>query len=326
MKKVVTIGEILLRLSTMEGQRFSQATAFDIHMGGAESNVAINMANLGYKTIFASIVPDNPIGAMAIEHLNRYHVDTHFVAIKGNRLGTYYLESGSGLKAPSVIYDREYSSFANGKHEWDLQSLFEGVSLLHVSGITIALSEYWLDTTIQIIQFAKDNGIKVSFDMNYRAKLWDSDKAKKGYQRILPLIDYCSAGQLDAIAFFDVKKSVQDYYSDMKKKYPNIEVFYATNRTVISASHHQLQGQIWKNGSLYTSRIFDIYPIIDRIGAGDAYTAGILHGILSNNSLNDIVDFGTISAVLKHSIHGDVNLFQKIEIENYMHGGSSITR
>lgn len=326
MKKVVTLGEILLRLSTKEGQRFSQATALNIHLGGAESNVAINLANLGYKTKVASIVPDNPLGNMAIEHLNRYNVDTNFVDLEGNRIGTYYLESGKALKSPSVFYDREYSSFANGQHEWDLKSLFEDVSLLHVSGITIALSAYWLNTTIQIIQFAKDNGVKISFDMNYRAKLWDINKAKEGYQRILPFVDYCSASQLDAIAFFDVEKDVEDYHSKMKKKHPNIELFYSTNRTVISASHHKLQGCIWKNRKLYTSRTFDIYPIVDRIGAGDAYAAGILHGILSNHSLTYVVDFATVSAVLKHSIHGDVNLFQKEEIENHMDGGGAMKR
>lgn len=326
MKKIVTIGEILLRLSTEQGKRFSQSTALDIHLGGAEYNVAVNMAKFGYEATLASVVPQNPIGNMVIENLNKYKVKTDFVETNGERLGTYYLESGSAMKAPCVVYDRKYSSFATSDNDWDLHSLFKDVSLLHISGITIALSDKWLESIIEIILYAKDMGVKISFDMNYRAKLWDIDKAKNGYQKILPLIDYCSASQLDAVTFFGVEKSVKDYYSEMNRNYPNIELFYATSRTVFSASHHKLQGNIWKDGSLYTSRLFDIYPIVDRVGAGDAFTSGILHGILSSNSLRYTVEFATSNAVLKHSIKGDINLYGLEEVENFLNDGSLIVR
>ena len=326
MKKVVTIGEILLRFSTEQGKRFSQSTELEINLGGAEYNVAINMANFGYEATLASIVPQNPLGEMTLENLARYKVKTDFVEKKGERLGTYYLENGSAMKAPRVVYDRTYSSFATSENAWNLSSLFEDVSLLHISGITLALSDYWLATIIRIMHFAKEHGVKISFDMNYRAKLWDIENAKKAYQKILPLIDYCSAGQRDAVAFFDVDNDVEDYFYEMKRTYPNIELFYAANRTVISSSHHKYQGVIWKDNNLYTSESFDVYPIVDRVGTGDAYTAGVLHGILSNISLNHMVEFATVSAVLKHSIKGDVSMYKIEEIEEFLSSGSFIIR
>lgn len=315
-----------MRLSTKEGQRISQANSLDVHLGGAEFNVAVNMANLGYNTTLASIVPDNPIGDMTIEYLNRYNVKTTFINKKDGRLGTYYLEQGNGLRSATVTYDRQYSSFAINNYNWDLNALFKDVSLLHVSGITLALSPDWLNTIVHIIKFAKNNEIKVSFDMNYRSKLWNIKNAISGFQKILPFVDYCSANDLDAKAFFNIDEGIKDYYSAMKKRYPNIKLFYATKRNIISASHHELQGIIWTNGSLYKSKTYNIYPIIDRIGSGDAYTSGILHGILSNMPFENIVDFATISAVLKHTINGDVNIFKKDEIESNMDDRIAINR
>ncbi|WP_067842626.1 sugar kinase [Amphibacillus sediminis] len=317
-KKVVTLGEMLLRLSTTAGQRFNQAEAFQVQIGGAEANVAINLAKWGYQTAVATIVPNHPIGALAVEHLERHRVDTRFVERKGHRLGTYYLESGNHIKPPHVVYDRAHSSFATEEPDWDLSALFENADLLHVTGITLALSPKWISKVVDILKLAKANQVAISFDMNYRSSLWSLEEAKQAYRRVLPFIDYCSAGALDAKAFFDIKDDSTDYYSAMKQAYPNIKVFYATNRKVISASHHHLQGQLWSDGQLYNSDHHDIYPIVDRVGAGDAYTSGILHGILTNQPLDDTVQFATMHAVLKHSIRGDISLMELPEIEQLL--------
>jgi len=323
---ILTIGEILLRLSTEQGKRLSQSTSLDMHLGGAEYNVAVNMANFGYGSKLASILPDNLLGNLALENLAKYNVNTDFVESSGERLGTYYVESGIGPKAPNVIYDRKHSSFVTNHLTCDLDSLFSGVSLLHVTGITIALSDDWLTTIIKIMHFARERGVKISFDMNYRSKLWTVDQAKKAYQQVLPYIDYCSANKKDAVAFFEVDEHEKNYYHAMKRAYPNIELFFSTYRTVVNATHQTLAGNLWINNQLYTSDQFDIYPIVDRIGSGDAFTAGILHGILSQTPPAQMIDFATVSSVLKHSIKGDVNLFSHEDIEAFIDDGSSITR
>ncbi|EUJ30688.1 5-dehydro-2-deoxygluconokinase [Listeria grayi] len=318
MKQVVTIGEMLMRLSTQQGIPFSQTTALDIHIGGAEANVAVNLSKLGHPTRIATVVPANPIGKMAVEHLWRHQVDTAFVVEAGDRLGTYYLESGTALKAPSVVYDRQHSSFARHKSmDWDLSELLKDIRVLHVSGITIALSTFWLEVVVKIIREAKRNGIKISFDMNYRAKLWKLEVAKRAYQQLLPLVDYCSAGQMDAVAFFEIPSETKDYYQAMHDKFPNIELFYATKRTVISASHHLLQGHLWTQGECWESEEYAIYPIVDRVGGGDAYTAAVLHGILSEWRPDETVKFATAAAGLKHSIHGDINPFDEKTIADF---------
>src|SRR5690625_873590 len=377
-----------------------------MHLGGAEYNVAVNMANFGYGSKLASILPDNLLGNLALENLAKYNVNTDFVESSGERLGTYYVESGIGPKAPNVIYDRKHSSFVTNHLTCDLDSLFSGVSLLHVTGITIALSDDWLTTIIKIMHFAMERGVKISFDMNYCSKLWTVDQAKKAYQQVLPYIDYCSANKKDAVAFFEVDEHEKNYYHAMKRAYPNIELFFSTYRTVVNATHQTLAGNLWINNQLYTSdqfdiypivdRIgsgdacsankkdavaffevdeheknyyhamkraypnielffstyrtvvnathqtlagnlwinnqlytsdqFDIYPIVDRIGSGDAFTAGILHGILSQTPPAQMIDFATVSSVLKHSIKGDVNLFSHEDIKAFIDDGSSITR
>ncbi|SEO89884.1 2-dehydro-3-deoxygluconokinase [Amphibacillus marinus] len=317
-KKVVTLGEMLLRLSTRTGQRFSQADAFQVHIGGAEANVAINLARWGYHTALATIVPDHPIGQLAVDHLERHQVDTAFVEQKGTRLGTYYLESGNHIKQPKVVYDRAFSSFATEHLEHDDHTLLAGADLLHVTGITLALSSQWIDRVVQLLKYAKEKQVKVSLDMNYRASLWSIEEARLAFEKVLPYIDYCSAGQLDAPAFFGVSDDTDDYFTAMKRSYPNIELFYSTKRDVISASHHKLHGQIWQDGAVAQSKQYDIYPIVDRVGAGDAFTAGVIHGLLSNATLDYTVQFATLNAVLKHSIEGDISLIERQEIEQLL--------
>lgn len=330
MSTIVTFGEIMLRLSTATGTHFSNAGSFQAHYGGAEANVAVNLANFDHEVTFASKVPDNALGLAAKRHLQKYGVKTKELLFGGNRLGTYYLDSGVGERSSAVIYDRANSSFASVQEmEWDFEQLFENVTILHVSGITPALSEKLAEITLDIIKEAKKRDIKVSFDINFRSKLWNHDKASRVISKILPYVDYCSAGKMDAIYLLGIpeNQSGQDdtdyYYQKMHEKYSNIEVFYSTKRDVHSATSNSLQGTLWKDGITYVSKVHKLEPIVDRVGGGDAFSAGILHGLLTGADLNYTVSFAAAYSSLKHTIYGDCNPFTIKEVENLMENGSA---
>ncbi|MFC4770429.1 sugar kinase [Enterococcus hermanniensis] len=329
MAKIVTLGEIMLRLSTTVGTRVARAHSFRAHYGGGEANVAISLANYGHHVSFASKVPENHLGKAAIEHLRRSGVDTQFMLAGGERLGTYYLEMGSGARASQVIYDRKGSSFAEMTAlEWDIDQLFKDVAIFHISGITPALSDTWRSMTLDLIKAAKNSGCLISLDINYRQKLWGTNGCKAFLKEVLPLIDICSAGKLDAQYLLEISPYTGSdnemiYYNEqMHQLYPNIKIFYSTIRTVYSASHNDLVGTFWSNGKYVESRVHTINPIVDRIGGGDAFAGGILHGILTNQEPQQIVDFATAASALEHTVFGDENQFSESEIIAYMASSS----
>jgi 2-dehydro-3-deoxygluconokinase len=322
MGRVLTLGEIMLRLSTGTDTRLSGSKQFQVHYGGGEANVAISLANYNHNVSFASKVPDNALGLAVKRHMQHYGVSTDLLLFGGSRLGCYFLENGVGERTSSVIYDRVNSSFSEmDTFEWEMDSLFENVELLHVSGITPALSNSWAILTQQLMKEAKRRKVKISFDINYRAKLWSHSNAKKVLSTLLPFVDYCSAGKLDAVHLFDVEENGSDlpyYYEEMSKLYPNIEVFYSTLREIKSTSANTLIGTIWSDGNLVTSKKHMITPIIDRVGGGDAFSAGILHGLLTKQTFDYTVSFATAASALKHTIFGDCNQFSIEEIEEFM--------
>ncbi|TPV46630.1 sugar kinase [Bacillus dicomae] len=329
MGRIITLGEIMLRLSTNEGTRITEANSFKAHYGGSEANVAINLANFNHQVSFASKVPSNLLGKAVQQHLQNYGVDTSNLLKGGLRLGTYYLERGTGKRASLVLYDRAYSSFAQMKNvEWNIDDLFKNVSLFHVSGISLALSDSMTDLILGLIKEAKKRQIKVSFDINYRSNLWNYERASKTLNKILPYVDYCSAGKKDALYLIGIPENktqqsdLEYYYEQMHNKYPNIEVLYSTLRDVHSASSNDLQGTLWKNHFLYTSKVYHINPIVDRVGGGDAFVAGILHGLLEEKDPDYTVSFATAASSLKHTIHGDCNQFSILEVEEFMRNES----
>lgn len=330
MSKIVTFGEIMLRLSSDVGIRLKESAAFHAHYGGGEANVAISLANFGHEAVFASKVPNHALGYAVAEHLRKYQVNTQQLVFGGERLGTYYMEAGSGERAAHVIYDRAYSSFSQATREdWSIDALFDGVDLFHVSGITPALSASLQALTIEWVQAAKERGIKVSFDINYRGKLWTQAEAGKVIRQILPYVDYCSAGKLDARYLLGIPEpsgSVANeliyYYEQIQEQFPNIEVFYSTKREVRSASDNVLQGTLYSEGRYVESQKHHIVPIVDRVGGGDAFAGGILHGLLSGKDLQQTVDFATAASALKHTIHGDCNQFSVQEVEAFLQAGS----
>lgn len=326
MSRVVTLGEIMLRLSTTDAMRLSESTMFAAHYGGGEANVAVSLANYGHEVAFASKVPANPLGTAVKQHLNKYGVDTSLLLMGGTRLGSYYLENGVGLRSSNVVYDRKYSSFSEMTTlEWDLDALFADTEMLLISGITPALSPKWQEMTLALAQAAKARGVTLVMDINYRGKLWSVADCGAFVRQIAPLVDILSAARLDALNFFQVPEKagagLAYYYGELQKMYPNIQAFYATTREVINANHNTLMGNFYQEGQLYTSATYDIPYIVDRVGGGDAFTGGVLHGLLSGKSAQAVIDFATLAAAMKHTVHGDSNQFSGAEIEEMLVSG-----
>ena len=247
--RVITLGEILLRFSTSEEIRIKNTDEFRVCYGGAETNVGISLSQFGHKVSVASVLPEsNPLSKAVLSRMHGYDVDTDLIIEQPGRLGTYYLEQGNSVRGSQVTYDRKYSSIAMLEELcWDLDEIFKGVDLLHISGIVPALSKKWQTWTVEIVKKAKEYGCLISFDMNYRSKLWGYEEAYPCFQQIFPYVDILSAGRLDAIHFLQVASaeeevSLEEIYRRVKEKYANIKVLYSTKRNVISTNHHELQG------------------------------------------------------------------------------------
>ncbi|SEO53042.1 2-dehydro-3-deoxygluconokinase [Amphibacillus marinus] len=336
MKKIVTFGEILARFSTDQGQRLSKSNQLTLHYGGAEANVAVSLAQLGHQTAFASKVPNNHLGQGIIQYLKAMNVATDLVQLGGERLGTYYLEVGAGNRGSQVIYDRKHSSFSQTvEHDWDFDALLSDTSILHVTGITPALSESLIKMVEALFKRAQTLNVKVSFDCNYRGKLWSQEQAGTVLRRLLPYVNICSCGELDMVYLFNYaqqpdhltyKDKLYNYYRLLTDDYPNIEYLLSTKRENLSASHNRLTGYLYTNNEIYQSRIFDIDHIIDRVGGGDAFVAGTLHGIIKDWNPDAIVSFATAASVLKHTIKGDANLVSEEEIKSQMSSENQISR
>ena len=324
--KVITLGEILLRFSTRQDIRIKNTDEFRVCYGGAETNVGLSLTQFGHEVSAASVLPEsNPLSDAILSRMHGYGVDTNLIINKPGRLGTYYLEQGNSVRGSKVTYDRKYSSIATLENLcWNLDEIFKGVDLLHISGILPALSKKWQSWTVEVVRKAKEYGCRVSFDMNYRSKLWSYEEAYPCFQQILPYVDILSAGRLDAIHFLKVASedenvSLEEIYKRVQAKYPNIKVLYSTKRNVISTNHNELQGFfLGEDGQFVESKLYDINPIIDRVGGGDAFAAGILNGVLKGWDSQRIVDFGTASSVLKHTVFGDWNPFNEDEVFEFM--------
>ena len=321
MAKIVTLGEIMLRLSPPGFERFIQAESFDVVYGGAEGNVAASLAQFGHDVSFVTKVPDNAIGKSAVKSLLSLGVDCSHIAYGGNRLGIYYLENGASVRPSSVIYDRAGSSFAEAKLEdFDFDSIFEGADLFHVSGITPVLSPELGEITLTAVKKAKEHGLTVSFDLNYRSKLWTSgiEKKQQLMSKIMAYADVCFGNPRDAAKCLGYSVPELDLieceYADvisegqMKKmlsKY-NLDCVITTLRESISASDNGWSARVCTANGIYTGSKYSLH-IVDRVGGGDSFAAGCLHGIASGMSYEDSLEFGIAAAAIKHTIKGDVN-------------------
>ncbi len=317
-KKIITIGEIMMRLTTPGHERFVQADQYQVSFGGAEANVAISLAQFGMSTSHITAFPKNDLGEKGKSYLKQMAVNCDFVYGQEGRMGLYFLENGSMQRASRIIYDRFDSAFANfqGKDiRWD--EVFDGVDWFHWTGITPAISQNAADMLLKALQVAQEKGVQISGDVNYRRNLWQYGKEPL---EIMPeLIRYCDvivAGSSDFENCMDIQ--VNDWVDacfQAKKDFPKLKYITKTKRQSISASHNQLKGILWNGTEVLQSKTYEITHIVDRVGGGDAFIAGLIYGLLHLEE-QEALDFATAASVLKHSIPGDANLVNVEEVLN----------
>ncbi len=327
--KVLCMGETLLRYSTSKGSRFRDLD-FKVHVGGSETNIAVNLAQYGFDVSLLTKLPEHALGDAIISFLRSFGVNTSTIVRGGERVGSYYLEIGSGNRTSQVIYDRKNSSMSTFTlNDICLETLFKDIDVFMVSGITPAVKPEVKDAMMSMLQYCKEHHIKVAYDNNYRAKMWSVEEAGKAFKEILPYVDILSAGLLDAKGFLGIESNCEtfeekmtDIYAQMKSMYPNLKYMTCTKRDIISSSVNDLTGYLYTD-KLYTSKTYHIDDIVDRVGGGDAYIAGLLYGVLSGKEEAYSVEFASAASTLKHSVHGDANLFNVNEIETFMNAGVS---
>lgn len=313
-KKIVAFGEVLLRLTAPEKQLIQQANSFNVCYGGSEANVLSCLATLGNDVELLTALPNNSLGDAAKRSLQSYGIGTKHIVYDDNRLGIYYFENGAGERTPSVLYDRAGSSVSLlNVGAFDMDKVFEDCSIFHISGISFALSDTTRALCFELIKGAKDRGVKVSFDFNYRKKLWPVEKAKLFYKEILPLVDIVFASQQDINEFLDV--TIQEFL----KSYPSTHIFLRErevlqeNKNVIfTVGYHKVNGELLKTNSHR-----DEFVIHSKIGSGDAFVGGILHILNKDyNAVEEALQCGIKCLIAKHSVDSDAFVMNK----NFING------
>jgi 2-dehydro-3-deoxygluconokinase len=334
MKKVITMGEIMLRLSPKEHDRFVQATSFDAVYGGGEANVAVSLANYGFDARFVSKLPDNPIAQSAINSLRSFGVNTDYIARGGDRIGIYFLEHGASMRASQVVYDRANSAIAEATAaDFDFDAIFEGADWFHFSGITPALGKGAAKMTEEALKAAKRHGVTVSVDLNYRKKLWTPDEAKEVMSNLMQYVDVCIGNEEDAEKVLGFKPGsdvtsgtleLDGYKSIFKQMRDKFDFKYVvtTLRESHSASDNGWSALIYNGEEFYESKHYDI-RIIDRVGGGDSFAGGLIYGLLAGDDFKYALEFAVGASALKHTIFGDANLVTVSEVETLINGDAS---
>ncbi len=338
-KRVVTFGEIMLRLSPPGNLRFTQARSFDVIYGGGEANVAVSLANYGVPVDFVTRLPQNDIGESCIQFLRQYGVGVGKIARGGERLGIYYLEVGAAQRPSVVIYDRASSSLATierGTINW--QEVLGDADWFHWTGITPAISAGAADACMEAVRTAKEMGLTISCDMNYRAKLWKW--GKKAGEVMPELVRHCDlvvGNEEDAEKVFGIKAPETDVTSgkveaakyryvceELGRRFPSLKMVAITLRGSISASRNTWSGVLWDSGQFHTGPTFDITDIVDRVGGGDAFVGGLIYGLRTYGAdRGKALAFATAASCLKHTVFGDFNVVSVAEVEKIMGGDVS---
>lgn len=333
--KIVTFGEIMLRLSTPGNKRFIQSDSFDVVYGGGEANVAVSCANYGHEAYFVTKLPAHEIGQSAVNALRRFGVKTDYITRGGDRVGIYYLETGASMRPSKVIYDRAHSAMAEAEPgDFDFDAIMEGAQWFHWSGITPAISDKAAELTRLACEAAKRHGVTVSVDLNFRKKLWTKEKAQSVMRPLMQYVDVCIGNEEDAelCLGFKPEASVEEGVTDAEG-YKGIfrqmaETFgfkyvVSTLRESLSASHNGWKAMIYDGREFYESRHYDIFPIIDRVGGGDSFSSGIIHGLLTKKTQAEALEFAVAASALKHTINGDFNMVSAEEVESLAAGNGS---
>jgi 2-dehydro-3-deoxygluconokinase len=336
--RVVTFGEIMLRLSAPDGTRLAGTRSLDMTFGGGEANVAASLATFGVPARFVSRVPSNDLGDGAVQMLRSLGVDTSGIVAEAGRLGVYFLEPGASQRASRVIYDRAGSCIARASSEaYDWPSLLAGARWFHTTGITPALSAPAADATLAAARAARAAGATVSVDLNYRAKLWGWGAAAGDVMEgIVAEADVLIGNEEDADKVFGIRaggSSVAEGKIDsaayaavawqLSKRFPRLRAIAFTQRGSISASENTWSGVLWTPNSFHVARTYRIAPIVDRVGAGDSFAAGLIYAMLDDRSPQGALEFAVAASCIKHTIRGDVNLTTVAEVDALAAGSGS---
>ncbi len=335
--RVVTFGEIMLRLRSPEHERFFQSPMLEATFGGGEANVAVSTANFGLDTAYITVLPDNDIGNACIMELKKFGVDTSMIKKDKGRMGVYFLESGSNQRASRVIYDRSDSAIALAKPGLiDFTKCFEGANWFHITGITPAISESAAELSLEAMKAAKQASLTVSLDLNYRKKLWKYGKsAQEVMRQLVAYADVCIANEediqktLDISLDVDVTKGTLDtaQYEKLARKvmsaFPNVKIVAITLRESKSADHNNWSACLFDGKEFYLSKRYAITDIVDRVGGGDSFSAGLIYGLNSYDSKADALEFAVAASCLKHTINGDFNRVSVSEVKALAGGDAS---
>ncbi len=340
--RIVTLGEIMLRLKSPGFERFFQSPTLEATFGGGESNVAISLANFGQDAAFVTALPANPLADACLRFLRGCGVDTSYVRRSGERLGIYFLENGANQRPSTVVYDRAHSAIATvNPADFDWDQIFAGAAWFHITGITPALSQNAAELALTAVQAAHAHGLTVSCDYNFRKKLWQYGKsAPEVMGELVKYVDVGIANEEDCQRSLGVSLSAGDWeeavatgeldtarYRALAEKvlaaFPNLKLQAITLRQSYSASHNGWSACLYDGRDFYLSRRYDITDIVDRVGGGDAFAAGLIYGLHSGMSHPDALNFAGAASCLKHSIPGDVNLVTVAEVTRLMQGDAS---
>ena len=335
MSKIVTLGEIMLRLSPKGNYRFVQSDSFQVIPGGGEANVAVSLANYGHASYFVSKLPAHEIGQIAVNGLRRYGVNTDYIVRGGDRVGLYYAETGASMRPSKVIYDRANSAIAEADpSDFNFDEIMAGADWFHWSGITPAISDKAAELTRLACEAAKRHHVTVSVDLNFRKKLWTSEKAIAVMRPLMKYVDVCIGNEEDAqlcLGFkpdADVeggKTDAEGYYGIFKGMMKEFGFKYvvSTLRESFSATHNGWKALIYDGKEFYQSKHYDINPIIDRVGGGDSFSGGLIHGMLTYKDQAKALEFAVAASALKHTIPGDFNVVSTSEVESLAGGNAN---
>lgn len=335
MKRIITFGEIMLRLAPEGYYRFVQADTYGATYGGGEANVAVSLANYGMSAAFVSKLPTHDIGQAGVNALRRYGVDTQFIARGGDRVGIYFLEKGASQRPSKVIYDRAGSSIAQATTaDFDWDKIFDGADWFHFTGITPALGDNVAEICLEACKAAKARGITVSCDLNYRKKLWTREKAGKVMGELMPYINVCIANEEDAGDVFGIKAENTDVtsgkvnhegYKSVAKQIADrfgCDKVAITLRSSITANDNNWAAMLYDGNDYYFSRTYPIH-IVDRVGGGDSFGGGLIYACLSEMDPQSTINFAVAASCLKHTIEGDFNQVSVAEVMQLAGGDGS---
>ena len=335
MQRVITFGELMLRLAPENYLRFVQSEKYEATFGGAEANVAVSLSNYGVNAAFITKLPEHEIGQSAVNSLRKFGVDTSLIVRGGDRVGIYYCEKGASQRPSKVIYDRAYSAIATAKSsDFNWNKIFKGATWFHFTGITPALSDGMAAITLKAAKAAKEKGLTVSCDLNFRKKLWSKEKAGAVMGEICKYVDYCIANEEDAKDVFGIEADNTDInsgkldregYISVAKKLTerfNFKGVAITLRESLSANDNNWSAMLYTNGQAVFSKKYAMH-IVDRVGGGDSFGAGLIYSLINNYEPQKAIEFAVAASCLKHSIEGDYNMVSVKEVETLAGGNAS---